>query len=741
MTTKPIYLAILWHMHQPYYRDVISRKCFFPWVRLHGIKDYYDMPAILESYPNVKQNFNLVPSLIEQIELYTEQGETDIFLELSRKPAAELTPEDKEFLLLNFFFANWQTMVDPYPRYQELLNRRGRYLGKEEVKSVIRYFSKQDYLDLQVWFNLVWFDPLHRQRDPALAELIKKSRRFSEEDKQFVLTKQLQILREIMPLYQRMQDTGQIEVSVSPYYHPILPLLCDTEIAKHCQPNIKLPEIRFIHPEDAEAQIVSALQFYQERFGCSSAGLWPSEGSVSDAVISLAAKHGFRWLATDEGILQRSFGDGLSPVDSAVGKKGILRPADLYRPYLVGETKERPLAIVFRDRTLSDLIGFQYFKMTPKEAVTDFIARLERIANQVANEPEPRLVTVILDGENAWEYYPNDGHDFLELLYQQLNDHPRIRCTTINEFISQHPPVHRLHKIHPGSWIDSNFAIWIGSEEDNAAWEMLAEARQVYAAANPNEIGTENLALAWKSLLIAEGSDWNWWYGTEHSSSLDEQFDQLYRTHIGNIYTALGRDIPPQVAVPIKRVQEQLFSLPVGLTKPKLDGKVTDYYEWLNAGKYEVSRSGGTMEPAHSIVKTIYCGFDLSNVYLRIDTNLALCSAEFSEITTLIYFFKPKRKMLELTVRRTNEHCEATVWEYIPNNGGWNPQKKLTSVAVNKIIELGIPFTDLDASPSDIVQLQVLIKHGEINIQRCPANGVIQFTVPAENYEELMWSV
>ncbi|MDI6784921.1 MAG: glycoside hydrolase family 57 protein, partial [bacterium] len=415
MITKPIYLGFLWHMHQPYYRDVVNDRCFFPWVRLHGIKDYYALPALLESYPNLKQNFNLVPSLIEQLEVYTEQNGTDEFLEVTKKPAGELTPDNKEFLLLHFFFANWETMVNPYPRYAELLDRRGRFIGKEEVRTVTRYFSNQDYLDLQVWFNLTWFDPLHRQRFPDLTQLFKKGKKFTEADKQLAIEKQFVILREIVPLYRRLQDSGQLEVSITPYYHPILPLLCDTEIAKQSQPQITLPETRFIHPEDAEDQVRAAVEFYQNRFGCAPSGLWPSEGSVSDEVISIVAKQGIHWLATDEGILQRSLAAGT--------RKGILRPIDLYRPYTVGEPGNQ-VVMVFRDRTLSDSLGFHYFKTDPETAVTDFISRLEKIAHQVANEPEAHLVSVILDGENAWEYYPNNGSDFLHLLYAKLNQHP-----------------------------------------------------------------------------------------------------------------------------------------------------------------------------------------------------------------------------------------------------------------------------------------------------------------------------
>lgn len=746
MATKPIYLAFLWHMHQPYYRDAISGRCFFPWVRLHGIKDYYDLPAMLESYPNLKQNFNLVPSLIEQLEQYTQENASDDFLEVSRKPATELTPEDKQFLLLNFFFANWDTMINIYPRYAELLDRRGRFLSKEELDNASRYYNKQDYLDLQVWFNLAWFDPMHHQRYPEINELIKKDRKFSEADKELVIEKQIAILKEIVPLYRRLQEQKKIEVSITPYYHPILPLLCDTEISKISQPGIKLPEMRFTHPEDAEIQIRTAVELYRDRFGLPPAGMWPSEGSVSNEVIALAAQHGIQWLATDEGILNHTIKCEVQNAECGLNTSAMHDTQSakdfLYHPYLLGDEKKQ-VQMVFRDRTLSDLIGFQYFKMETKTAVADFIMRLEKIAEQVANEPEDHLVSVILDGENAWEYYPNDGNDFLHLLYEKLNDHPLIKSTTISEFIASHPvsPAHQIKKIYPGSWIDSNFAIWIGGEEDNASWELLDATRKVYAAAKESEIGKANLELAAKCLYIAEGSDWNWWYGEEHSSGLDDQFDALYRQHLANIYTALGLDIPPEIAVPIKRTKQELLSVPVGLTKPKLDGKVTDYYEWINAGKYEVSRSGGTMEPAHSVVKSIYCGFDLNNVYLRIDTNLPICSVEFNGITTLIYFFKPQRKLLEVTIQKQENKCEITAWEKEPNNSGWVAKKQLESIAANKIIEVGIPFVDLGAAAGDIIQLQLHIKHGEINLQRCPANGVIQFTVPAENYEDLMWSV
>ncbi|MBI5379672.1 MAG: glycoside hydrolase, partial [Nitrospirae bacterium] len=265
MSAEPLYLAFLWHMHQPLYKDLRTGAYTLPWVRLHGTKDYFDMAAVLEGFPELRQTFNLVPSLLDQIE-DCAAGAIDPFLELTLRSAADLTTEEKLFLIEHFFMAHPETMILVHPRYRELLHKRGDLYGPEEVRQAVRYFSIADYRDLQVWFNLAWFDPLFQEQDPLIRELIGKGRGFTEEEKALLAVKQREVLAGIVPLYRRLQEQGQIELTTSPYYHPILPLLCDTEVARVSLPSVPLPS-RFRHPEDAEAQIRRAVDSHTRRFG------------------------------------------------------------------------------------------------------------------------------------------------------------------------------------------------------------------------------------------------------------------------------------------------------------------------------------------------------------------------------------------------------------------------------------------------------------------------------------------
>jgi len=513
-------------MHQPYYKNLLTQEIDLPWVRLHGIKDYLDMVAILEKYPKIRQTFNLVPSLLEQIEDYTNCTIKDKFLELSYKRALDLTLQDKEFILENFFSISLEKVISIYPRYYEL------YLKKQGKKD----FSTQDYLDLGVWFNLAWIDPIFRQNIPELRNLSLKGRFYTEEEKNAVLEKHSGILKQIIPTYKKFMESQQIEITVSPYYHPILPLLFNTNIAK--QANIKtiLPKIKFAYPKDCKAQILDAIKFYKDRFQTNPTGMWPSEESVSEHILPLIIGAGINWIVTDEAILFKS-------------KKMKKRDAKLvYQPYLL-KRKDGNLNIIFRDRNLSDLISFVYHSWKAEEAVNDFMKHLEVIYN--AFKEEDVLVTVAMDGENAWEYYTNDGHDFLELLYQRLSDSKFIKTTTVNEYLKNFPPSQEIKCLAAGSWIYGDFGKWIGNPYKVAAWEYLAVAREeLEEIVNNNDkrlaIG-EKIELAWKQIYIAEGSDWFWWYGENHAD-----FDKLFRMHLSNFYTLIGKNIPDYLKRPLE---------------------------------------------------------------------------------------------------------------------------------------------------------------------------------------------
>ena len=514
-----LHLAFIFHMHQPYYQNLLTGEASMPWVRLHGTKDYLDMVQILEDYPLIHQTFNIVPSLIEQVEDYTRHSVKDKFLELSYKPAAELTAQDKNFIKENFFKINKERVIAIHPRYYEL------YFKKQSGKE----FTVQDYLDLQVWFNLSWIDPYFRRSIKALYELVNKARFFTEEEKNIVLDTQIEILKGIIPGYKEFMANGQIEVTVTPYYHPILPLLYNTNVAQEANPKTVLPKANFAYPQDALAQIEEAVNFYQQRLGAPPLGMWPSEEAVSEHILPLFMLSGINWIVTDEAILFKSLSK----------KKRDTKL--LYQPHLL-KRKEGSLNIIFRDRALSDLIGFTYHGWKTKDAVADLMKHFKNISD--AFDGKDMLVAIAMDGENAWEYYPDDGHEFLNLLYKELSDSKFVKTVTVSEYLKEHPAKNQIKHLAAGSWIYGEFAKWIGSHYKNKAWEYLTKARKELN--NITGLNEETLRKAYKQIYIAEGSDWFWWYGDDHG-----EFDPLFRMHLSNFYTIIGKDIPGYLKSPL----------------------------------------------------------------------------------------------------------------------------------------------------------------------------------------------
>lgn len=536
--SNPLHVAFLWHMHQPFYKDVSTNEYALPWVRLHGIKDYYDMVSILDAYPLIHQTFNMVPSLMIQLDEYAH-GASDRYLFYTQIPAKNLNHGQKAFLLQEFFSANWDNMIKPFPRYRELIEKRGITLSGDEISTAIKRFDTQDFLDLQVWFNIAWFDPQFQGRDSLLVNLIKKQKNFTEEEKQRVIDKQREVISLILPEYKRMQDKGQIEVSVTPYYHPILPLLCNMELAQQSDPSVTLPTKRFSAPEDARMQIKKAVDCYQHYLGCNPRGMWPSEGSVCNDIIPLVSDNGIKWLATDEWILYHTL--GMDRYSAHL----------LYKPYnLIIDGKQ--VSVIFRDRALSDTIGFTYGKWNTYDAVSDFITRLHHIHDMLPKKRN-HLVCIAMDGENAWEYYSKDGWEFLEYLYTCLSHDETIRCVTISEYLQENPPQEILTDIHPGSWINSNFRIWIGDEEENKAWDYLYEAREALVDFEKKHGQSDMTQEAWEYIYIAEGSDWFWWFGNKHYSPNAATFDSLFRGYLEGVYKILGLNVPEGIKKPIKR--------------------------------------------------------------------------------------------------------------------------------------------------------------------------------------------
>ncbi len=602
-----LYVAFLWHMHQPYYRNPATGKMFLPWVRLHCLKDYLDLPARVGRHDHLKMTFNLVPCLIEQIDLYLSGQTSDRLLDLTRRPAADLSREEKVEIFQTFFAGNPATMIDPHPRYRRLY----RKLIDCSMDAVLaaRTATAQEIRDLTVWANLVWIDPFFRNRMP-FKRLFDKGEKFTEEDKLELIEAQFRIMAEIIPTYRALMEQGKIEVSFTPYFHPILPLLCDTDSAREALPGITLPKNRFIHPEDAELQVKKALTMYRDRFGRDPQGMWPSEGAVSEAALDVLARQGVKWAATDEQVLFGSLAKGGQSTDQA----------SPYVPYQ-HLTPHGPIHLFFRDHTLSDRIGFIYSGWDEEKAVTDFMDQLHRLADTVGAGNRDAVAPIILDGENCWEYYRNDGDTFLELLFARLAADPAITTVTMSEAMQKVPPA-PLKSVQAGSWINHNLRVWIGHPEDNMSWDLLGEARHMLTAFKQEhpDFDADRLAAAEKSLLVAEGSDWNWWYGDEHRGPQNEIFDHIYRSHLMSVYSALGLAIPGVLFAPITSGLPETFATePEGTVTPLVDGRLTHYYEWLGAGRFDCLKAGNAMHRAAPVIAQIFYVTDDVHVFLRVD--------------------------------------------------------------------------------------------------------------------------
>ncbi|MBI3088093.1 MAG: hypothetical protein HYY91_04325 [Candidatus Omnitrophica bacterium] len=737
--SHPLYLAFVWHMHQPYYRDSRTGECRMPWVRLHGTKDYLDMVQRLESFPSLHQTFNLVPSLLDQLEEYLPpHNRSDQFLDLSRKPAADLTEPDKRWILERFYMADWEHMIKPQARYHDLLVKRATPSDDAAWQQTLRRFKTQDYLDLQVWFNLAWIDPWLRSQDADLARLEEKGGRFTEADKQLVLDKQIAILAQVIPAYRQAQQRGQIELTTSPYYHPIMPLLCDIRSAHAALPHLPLPEeTRFQHPEDARWHLAEALQRHAGAFGRPATGVWPPEGSVSEEFVRLAIDAGVNWIATDEEILWRTL-------------KTARAPSLLYRPHLLRRAGGHA-AIVFRDRELSDLLGFVYSQWKVTLAVQDFLARLEGIHRQFRQEPQPALVSVILDGENAWEHYPRDAHDFLLALYQALAGDPRIRVVTVSEFLSQYPVDQQpsLPDLFAGSWIDGNFATWVGHPEKNAAWTLLAKARQDLAAAReappPHGVAGQAPAEAWRSLYIAEGSDWMWWYGDTHYSAQSEEFDALCRANLENVYRALGQEPPAVLQQPIKGRVLHYVSEPTAEVHPAIDGLETTYYEWLFAGYLDLRKGYAAIHRGRQLLLGLFYGFDQTHAYFRVDVDAAELRRHAGWRLALAFPDQQVDVIIEreaAAIRgRVSGPSFAPGASERPLRSSQSEAGQAIECAYQRIVEAAVPRSRVPLAPGTRCQLQVSLSEGAEVLERHPTQGTFHLSVPPADLESQVWSV
>ena len=751
---EPLYLSIIWHQHQPrYYKDPQTGIYSKPWVRCHATKDYYDMAAMLRQYPKVKATFNLTPSLILQLQDFIA-GAKDQYWVLAEKPAANLTAEEKTFLLKRFFDANWDHVIARFPRYRELLTQRGSDDSDATVQKALPTFSEQDFRDLQVWFNLAWFDPDFLAEEP-LASLVKKGKDFSEADKAIVFSKALDVIKMVLPVHKDLQDAGQIEVTTTPYTHPILPLLYDTNLAKLGMPDVKLPE-RFSFPNDAIAQVQKGVAKYKELFGRDPRGMWPAEGAVAQEIVKMVSDAGIEWMASGEQVLAKSLQmDGFTR-----NSKDVVQQADqLYRPYYVQQAEGpgtygadgRPVGMVFRDLLISDKVGFTYSGTPGQEAAQDFMQRLRDIQARLKEEQAtgPHLVTVLLDGENAWENYDNDGKAFLNALYQQLSDAKDIVTITPSEYLKKFPEQRKIDKLWAGCWFTPDFSTWIGEDEENQAWNYLLKARMMLVNRR-NQVSEQKYNDAMELMYIAEGSDWFWWYGSDQSTTDERAFDVMYRQTLTDIYRTMGEDVPDYLYAPI------MPPLPPAPTQevaapftPTIDG-VAGKDEWAQAGYY--SKSGGAMARADDVISALYYGFDKKNLYVRVDGRNDW-SAVGPDVTVAVYLSNPHAKSTNTFSRFGAKATPKTVLGFGAAGevavhivqgkasaayaaalgfGDWDAPAALTGVAVKStVLELAIPFKNLpEVEAGDRINLYVVVSKAQSDVDAAPLGGPALLVVP-----------
>jgi alpha-amylase/alpha-mannosidase (GH57 family) len=681
-------LALLWHMHQPYYEDLATGEHILPWVRLHALKDYWGMVALLDEFPGVRVTFNLVPSLLVQVQAFAEDRALDRHLLIGLKPAAALERDEREFLVANGFHAQFERMIGPFPRYLELHARRQR---REP-------FGVGDLRDLQVLHKLVWVDP--DWPDPRVQALFAKGRDYTEGDKLTLREIELAVLQAVIPAYRAAAESGRVELATSPFYHPILPLLCTTDVHFQAHPQSALPHGQFAWPQDALLQLQRAFSYHASVFGTPPRGVWPSEGSLSDEVIGLLGEVDAQWTATDEDLLARSLGRAVTP-------------HDLFRPYAAsGEANVR---VLFREHRLSDRIGFDYQSWDAETAAADFVERVREAAAPFAPAAdETPIVTVILDGENAWEHFAGGGRPFLRALYRRLSEASDIETVTMAEAARQ--PARTLPAVFPGSWINGDFYIWAGHRDDHRAWAMLADARRAFDIA-ADRLNAEDRGRALEELLIAEGSDWFWWYGDDHSSDHDRDFDELFRRHLRNVYRALGQ-APPDVLhvtnITTDAVPANVVVLDRLLTRPP---EGAGYRDWIGAAALpEVEAAGAMQRVTRTMIQGIQVQADRQHLYLRLEGPEFLDRLKLGNFELAVLVDRPLPRRVPLLPRSLDSDHHAAI--------------------------ATVAFADLGGQAGDVLGASVLVvdSRGHV-LEQHPAAGPAEVRIPSRHVTAEHWVV
>jgi alpha-amylase/alpha-mannosidase (GH57 family) len=516
-----------------------------PWVRLHATKDYLEMARHFANHPKMKATINLVPALIKQIEAYQDGIEDDL-LHIEKKEISALTPKEKDHLLNECFHANYSRAITRSARYTELHEKKER--GED--------FTNDELRDLTIHFGLAWTGEFSREEEP-FTRLIKKDRDFSEQERYDFFLAQERIIDAILPLHSDLHDKGQIELTTTPYYHPILPLLCDTDSAHEAMPQAQLPEKRFSDRDDGYEHVRRAKEVFVERFGISPKGMWPAEGSISVDAVKILANENIQWTASDEAVLANSLAH-----EKSLNDDKQYQEYEKYFPRTFA-SGDHEIVLFFRDHQLSDMIGFEYHSWDAHDAAMNFLEYAKKVRSDIIERfGEDALakacISVILDGENCWESYSENGKHFLSELYTVLSESQEVIPVTFSEAVSNigHQHIRQISHIVAGSWVYGNFKIWIGDPEKNRAWDLLSAAREELRNYDPKTAEMqEYYEAAYTSILKAEGSDWFWWYGDDNASAQKQVFDELFRLHLLEVYIHLRLPVPRELLQPVGKYE------------------------------------------------------------------------------------------------------------------------------------------------------------------------------------------
>ncbi|MBL6974687.1 MAG: hypothetical protein ISR64_03055 [Deltaproteobacteria bacterium] len=729
MAAGKINLAFLWHMHQPPYEDPRTGIFILPWTWLHATKDYLDMGDLVRRHPGIHVNFNFTPCLLQQLEQYAEGTVRDQTLDVMCRNPADLTEQDREFLVRTCLMACPPAFVERFPRYRQLLDFF-RASGKPDRAAAS--FGSDDLVDLTTLFLMSWCGPV-LSLDPTVRELAGRGSGYQAADRDALVSVGREFIKGIVPLYRDLADSGRVELSTSPFYHPLSPLLWSSSAALEADPSVTLPGVRFEVPDELERQIRHGLDYFERVVGIRPAGMWPPEGAVSEQVVHAMGERGMTWLASDGEILRRSLGGRVSRSES-------------FHPH-----RFDGVSLFFRNQVLSDHIGFVYSRWPMAQSVDHFMKTLEGLAADA--DSDDALVSVILDGENAWEFYPDGGYPFLDALYQAVEESDFVESVTFSDYLDRFGPGEELDQLATGSWIDGNLNTWIGDPVKNRAWEYLTSAyqaaRDVPGALCLSDEGSGVDHALKCCLMRAEASDWFWWFGKGHDSVHEREFDYLFRQNLSMIYKELHLTTPDHLSRPVDLGQGPVpVAPPTAYISPVINGRNDGFYKWVGAGTCEFSH--GSIHRQKPLVSSVSFGFDQGHVYFRVAGFEPMGDSLSNDGWLKIHFARPSECVV--WVRFDGDHAVLqTTKAPIPG----------ARAAVDEVVEICLPVdfllpsanetqihrlhrdstVDLGETGSIAIEFCVVLGEGDLELERFPWDSVIAMEFDPVAFEVDNWFV